>query len=498
MLQNRNSGMNLNKEELIKLKHSIDAYDYQIVEHGSRRILIIRSELEFPDIVNDLEIMINKFDMRDINQLDQAMIIGDAEVLGIPVDAINSLMSRRIEDDEVIAGDLEDRLEESYSTLVFEHEDDPLKVVRLGIKVPGKLEDYKPQELKETLFSKMKSFPRDCEIVYLLADDGYVRMNGKKFYNQLSEFIRDNPDMNKDLQDDIADTARGNLADHFISEEFSKRQTEPSRQEQLGKYIPTPESEGIDISKKIEDNGEKKELKETTELAKSKEVTELTESKNGIELPDLTEIEPKRSITLEPPNQIQKFEEKLKDKSSGPQISPLTEEELMATPGKGTGTLVENVEITNGKNKIDEDSSQSIAPSKEKIRFSERFEGSGTESETPVESNEFDFIYELKRKTSNFGYEIVSGVDIPGVNLILNTPFYRVNRIFISYMPKFDFKRAMTLERSLNRFPKEVCVLVGLKNDYDLKLFIVGKNIILVDPDTILNTDFLSRLEDHL
>jgi hypothetical protein len=495
MSQIRNSGINLNKEELIKLKHSINGYDYQVVEHGSRRILIIRSELEFPDIVNDLEIMINKFDMRDISQLDQAMIIGDAEVVGIPVDAINSLITRRIEDDEVIAGDLEDKLEEPYSSMVFEHEDDTLKVVRLGIKVPGKLEDYKPQELRETLFSKMKSFPRDCEIVYLLADDGYVRINGKDFYFQLSEFIRENPDMNKDLQDDIADTARGNLADHFIGKEHSNLQIEPSRQEQLGKYLPetVPDSAYLDkkqeetfveiSEKKPEDKLEEK-LDEKLDEKLEKEPEKRLE-KNTIKS-ELKEIQPSKDSIIDQSTQIQKFEDKFKDKSNGPQISPLTEEEL-----RGTSRLrkIEDVEGRISDSRLPEtgntEDTSSIGPT-ESIE--------STESTEPTES---DLIFELKRKSSKLGYEIVSGVDIPGINLILNTPFFRINRVFITYMPQFDFKRAMTLERSLNRFPKEVCLLVGSKNDYDLKLFIVGKNIILVDPDTLLNTDFLNRLEEH-
>jgi hypothetical protein len=65
-------------------------------------------------------------------------------------------------------------------------------------------------------------------------------------------------------------------------------------------------------------------------------------------------------------------------------------------------------------------------------------------------------------------------------------------------MPKFDFKRAMVLERSLNKYPNEICVLIGSKEDYDLKLFIVGKNLLLVDPEIVLTTNYLKNLEDHI
>ncbi len=461
MTQTASPGMPLSKEELIKLKHQINSYDYRVIEHGSRRFLIIRSALEFPDIVNDLEIMINKFDIRDITQIDFAMIIGDAEVIGVSVDAISSLLNRRIEDDEMIAADLDDKIEEPYSTITFESEDDPLKAVRLGIRVPGKLENYKPNELKETLFSKMKSFPKDCEIVYLISDDGYIRISGKVFYKQLSEFLRDNPEKNLDLSEDIADTARGNMAEYFVGKDEPKPQHESSKQEQLGKYLnqtTEPKQKDIDDAQNIS------EPSQVTEIEQSNMIADST-----------TKFEP-----IIEPEKPSKPHDDLK-----PKISPLTDDDL-----KGLKNI--NIDVKKSETGVIDKISETEF--KHEIRFE-----TSTSSELPTNWPDLDeFVTKLRLKLSRAGIEIIPGVELPGIDIIGQSPNLKVNKIFISYMPKFNFKKAIAIDRSLSRFPNELCILVGPKSDYDLKLFIIGKNILLTDLETILNTSFLDRLEENL
>ena len=73
-----------------------------------------------------------------------------------------------------------------------------------------------------------------------------------------------------------------------------------------------------------------------------------------------------------------------------------------------------------------------------------------------------------------------------------------VHRVFFSYMPKFNFKKALDLERSLNRFDPELCVIIGAADDTDLILFSVGKYVAIADIDTIINTDYLIHLEEQI
>lgn len=434
MTYSNNSSIPLSKDELIKLKHQIDPNNYKVIEKDNSRILIIRSPNEYPDIVNDLEIMINKFDLRDTDGLSIACIIGDAEVIGVSISAIKSLISRRIEDDEKIAIDLADKLEEPYSSIIFESEDDPLNAIRLGIRVPGKLEEYKPQELQQNLFSKMKSLPRNGEIIYIISDDGYVRINGKDFYSQLTEFLRENPDRNKELTDEYIDRARGTIAEFFLGKEPIKTKDEISYQKQINTYAQEPKKDqplkNIDVIEERMNSVDN--IEETTKVDKgSDEVNE------------------------------EMLKELSKSKKNGiPIIDRVKHEEEIDTFG--------------------------------------RFEPSNSET-TSVASLDMspkeDFLNKLQKKLSKSNYSIISGITIPGVDIVANDPLSIVKKVFFCYMPKFDLKEALALERSLDKFHPEHCLLIGPKEDTDLKIFIVGKNIQLVDTKTILNTDYLDHLE---
>jgi hypothetical protein len=433
--------MPLTKEELIKLKHQIDANDYRLVEHGNARILVIRSALEFPDIVNDLEIMINRFDIRDTNQLSSACIIGDAEVVGVGIDAIESLMKRRIEDDEIIAAHLAEKLDDPYSTLLFDSDDDPLKVLRLGIRVPGKLEEFKPQELQENLFLKIKNVPHNGEIIYLITEDGYVRISGKDFYSQLKEFLHEHPEINQELATELVDTARDDIAEYFLSKESEDIDIEPGRQEQLNAFIQGPteeiEKENIKGDKEIEKQIEKpKAGKQTTKeiLKKDEPIDNFLEDSAASneetidkELPD-TELE----ISIDSHERFKKIE------------SQSDKDYLKSWP------------------------SQEI------------------------------FLDEFKEKLVSSGYLIVSGIEIPGVDVVADKPHSLIRKVFFCYMPNFEFKKAMAFERSLTRFSSELGIIIGSKMDTDLKLFIVGKNVLLTDYDTILNSEYLRHIEDQI
>ena len=48
------------------------------------------------------------------------------------------------------------------------------------------------------------------------------------------------------------------------------------------------------------------------------------------------------------------------------------------------------------------------------------------------------------------------------------------------------------------RLNRSMTVLICSEEDPDIRLFTVGKNIITVDLETVLNTDILARLEAYL
>jgi hypothetical protein len=108
------------------------------------------------------------------------------------------------------------------------------------------------------------------------------------------------------------------------------------------------------------------------------------------------------------------------------------------------------------------------------------------------------FLIQLQDKLSQSGFEIIHGVEIPGVDLVANNPESIIQRVFFSYMPKFNLRKALALEHAINRFSPELVIVISRIDDPELNVFIVGKNILPTNIDTILNTDFLTRLEERL
>jgi hypothetical protein len=514
------SNMPLTRNELIKLKHQIDPDDYLVVESGSERILVLRSAREFPDIVNDLEGMINKLDIRDTNELSYALIIGSEEVVGVPLDAIQSLVDRRIEDDERIAEDLTEKLIEPFTTLLFESEDDPLKTLRLGIRITGKLEDLKGPQLPEMLFSKIKSLPRKSEVIYIIADDGYLRMSGTQFYRKLMEFLRENPKKNKELANEFDYMTRGKLADHFVDKPPDGKESDLLKQENLNQFIPIEKKIPPEVTKDMKKDMKKdieedieEELKVEPEIEVKEHVSkeEIKESKLVKER-EQEEVEDKIDSEL-------KEKDELKEKEPGKpfiigevdskkrEITDMDVIKNISIPDELDSKLKSTLQISSelrselGFKPDTSSENKTIEPSKsepEPRLTPEQDTKLVHEADTTPGITVSQFIDQFHNKLSESRFIIVKNIEIPGVDLVAKNPESIVEKVFFTLMPEFNLRRALELERSIDRFKPELSIIVGDTDDPELRIFSVGKSILITDIDKILNTDLLTRLEEHI
>jgi hypothetical protein len=449
--------MPLTKEELIKLKHQINQNDYLVVESGTQRILIVRSAREYPDIVNDLDVMINKLDNRDTKDLSHAMIIGEEEVIGIPLMAIESLVERRREDDEKIAEDLGEKLIEPYTTLLFESDNDPLKTLRLGIRVSGNLEDFKPQELPEILFSKIKSLPRHSEVVYLIAEDGYIRLSGNEFYKRLREFLKENPSINKELAKEFIHMTRGRLADHFVESEPYSDLLIPGKQESINGFIAEPDEPDETEPSSVSDSEE----------------------------------EPDEELDEEPEEPDVNADDEVQAEEDHDE--PIVDTQDVKVP---ESKLAEPLKCEPLRKLVQPEPLESNLPA----WMSAPMARSEPESSKKEYLSSAKLIMRLQDKLPLVGFEVMHGIEIPGVDLAAKNPESFITRVFFCYMPKFELKKAIALERSIEKFSPELTIIItapGIE-DSETKLFAVGKDIVLSDIDTIFNTNFLVRLEEKI
>ena len=518
MSEHSSSIMPLTRNELIKLKHQIEPDDYLVVESGSERILVIRSAREFPDIVNDLEGMINKLDIRDTSELSHALIIGSEEVVGVPLASIQSLVNRRNEDDERISEDLTEKLIEPFTTLLFESEDDPLKTLRLGIRISGKIEDLRGQQLPEIVFSKIKSLPRKSEVIYLIADDGYLRMSGIEFYRKLMEFLRENPQRNKELASEFDYMTRGKLADHFVDTSLDGKKPDLMKQENLNQFIPIENKLQSDVKRQIkkdveEDNEKdtKSEFEEELEVKVSKPIIEETiKEKELVKKRVKEKIEEKKDFELKVKDELKEREQtkpliigevdfKNREKTDVDLIKNISiPDDLGGEPGSQRRIISSGITGSGSgpiPEKISEEQTGDTSNSEPEPKLPPEHD---IEQEPANEITMSQFIDQFQKKLSESRLIIVKNIEIPGVDFVTKNPESIVDRVFFSFIPEFNLKKALALERSIERFKPELSIIVGDTNDPELRIFSVGKSILVTDIDKILNTDLLTRLEEHI
>lgn len=174
------SGLPLPEYELVSLRKELGHYEYKVVEKGDKKILLINTPNIYPDLVNDLEIIVEKIDERDAENLTHICIIGEREALGVDTKILEALLIKRKKHDDVIVAKIRKKIDTNFKELSFEDEDDVYKIARLAFKIPADANNYKDYLWK---FSDM---PRDAKVVYLVGDNNYVRIAGNRFYELLS------------------------------------------------------------------------------------------------------------------------------------------------------------------------------------------------------------------------------------------------------------------------------------------------------------------------
>jgi hypothetical protein len=233
----------ISPDELIKIKHDLEPGSYQRVEVPGAIVLVIRSGMDYPDIVNDVEAISDELEPEEIDGLTDVCIVGDLEIVGIKLEVINTIMEKRMGEDAKIVEDLYNKLQKDYDILLFESEHDAHKKLRLGIRVPMDIKSLKSTHLPEIL-TRIDLPARKARVVYIIADDDYLRFYGKKFYQELTEFAAEQTPRTIEEEQDIQNQVRSGMADHFVEdeeEETTFQKTIPDIEEDIENAKPEEE-----------------------------------------------------------------------------------------------------------------------------------------------------------------------------------------------------------------------------------------------------------------
>jgi len=208
----------ISPDEMIKIKHRLEPGEFERVEVPGAIVLVIRSGLDYPDIVNDVEAISDELELEDVEGLTDVCLMGDLEIIGLKLEVINAMMEKRVAEDEIIVKDLSHKLDRDFGSLIFESEQDAHNKLRLGIRLPMELKAVKSNNLPE-LMAKVEIPARKARVVYIIGDDGFIRIFGPKFYEDLSEFVAEQTPRTIEEEQDFQKHVRGGMADHFVEDE---------------------------------------------------------------------------------------------------------------------------------------------------------------------------------------------------------------------------------------------------------------------------------------
>jgi hypothetical protein len=122
-----------------------------------------------------------------------------------------------VEEDDKIVEDLRKKLDNDFGVLLFESEHDPHNKLRLAIHVPMDIKALKSNNLPE-LLAKVELPARKATIVYIIAEDDYLRFYGKKFYSEIIEFVAEQTPRTLEEEQVIQKQVKGGIADHFVED----------------------------------------------------------------------------------------------------------------------------------------------------------------------------------------------------------------------------------------------------------------------------------------
>lgn len=166
--------LTLTRKDIHRFRLGLKPLEYSRFRASGKDILVIRSPSRNVDLLEDLELMVEMLEIEDAEGLDEAYLVGDADFETIAPRIMDRIAQerRRMENGYIVKfGPL---LKKPYSSKEFIDSRDPIRLLRLIIKVPITKGEYKPAHLEKVIAHTY--VPDDISIAYLFFEDGYIRI----------------------------------------------------------------------------------------------------------------------------------------------------------------------------------------------------------------------------------------------------------------------------------------------------------------------------------
>jgi len=168
----------MNDEKFFELREKMKDYEYRCIDDEGGRVLAVRSPDKYPDIVNDVERLVERIKISDAKTLINVCLVGEKEILNVQPKIIELLVRNRKKYDDSIVEKMKKQLGMNENT-IFIDENDVHKLRRFMFRMPADVDEY-PGFIK-----KIPMPPEDVSIIYLIGNDDYVRIMADDFVKLL-------------------------------------------------------------------------------------------------------------------------------------------------------------------------------------------------------------------------------------------------------------------------------------------------------------------------
>ncbi len=176
----------LSLSEINQLRDRMAPLDYSRGNIEGSEVLVIRTASEYVDIVDDLETMVEIFNLDDLMDLDRVYLISGEDHKLIPPEILGEIAVERERCEKEYIKFYSPILDKPYITKEFIDEEDTFSLIRLMIRVPLTSSEFQNQPI-ENILNNMYHIAEDVSLFYFLLDDGYLRLSRDDIFSTSDE-----------------------------------------------------------------------------------------------------------------------------------------------------------------------------------------------------------------------------------------------------------------------------------------------------------------------
>jgi hypothetical protein len=170
----------------------VHPFDHESLETDDGFLVFVRSPSDEPDPVADLERAVEEMPPWLEARVAGTWLLGSRRTVHVPGHPVNALLADRARIDRVQAEDLRARLREAYDALLYRGAGDPMRRLRLGVRLgKARVAQLDEADLDGLAYATGhmadEGKHRHVAAVLLVADEDHLRLRARDYFSDVTE-----------------------------------------------------------------------------------------------------------------------------------------------------------------------------------------------------------------------------------------------------------------------------------------------------------------------